>query len=99
MAVIDMLNGNKDSSYHGWSEQVKANYNGTLFMYVLFTSWEESELQYGKKVQKYLCNNARIPANHVLEFWNKRGQEVTRQAMNCKRVTITNAIKKQMRGK
>ena len=94
-----ILLGREDQTYALWAEQIKLHYNKTVFMYVLFTSWNEKELQYGEKIQKFLCQRAGIPEPRDMDFWKKKGQETIRQAMNSKRVTIVNAIKKQMRGK
>ena len=86
--MTTILLGGEDQTYDLWAEQIKLHYNKTLFMYVLFTSWNEKELQYGEKIQKYLCQRAGIPEPREMDFWGEKGQEAIRQAMTSKKLLL-----------
>jgi len=81
--VIQELLGNKDAYKHAWTEQVNNYCCSVIFQHVQFVV-TNTEIVYGSSLQKFICNQLKIPPQHLLSFWQTMDASASHDALEKK---------------
>ena len=76
-----------------WKTKISTLALENVYKHIIFVGIDCEENNYGGTIQKYACEELKIPDKHARSFWNEYGKDIILKSIRKKRQTINTAIK------